>query len=319
MKKITLLLSFIACVAFTQAQTLLVENFDYVPATNLISQGNWILTGSAATPNLQVTTSTITYSGYPESGVGNEVTLTNGEDLNKKFTPQTTSNVYASFIVNVSAISTSGDYFLNLGAETIGSAFVGRVFVKKESETGTKIAFGVMMTSGGTPSPAPTYSGFDYDLGTTYLIVLKHNNTGKVSSIIVNPSVSTTEPTTGWIDNNQGTNAVPANIGAIGLRQPSASAALTAKLDGIRVATSWAALFATSNVINPSANKFQALVVGSDLQIKNVANGATVEIFSALGSKVQTSVLENGKVSVDNLSKGMYIVRVGKNTQKFML
>ncbi len=319
MKKITLLLSFVACVAFTQAQTLLVENFDYVPATNLISQGNWILTGSAATPNLQVTTSTITYSGYPESGVGNEVTLTNGEDLNKKFTPQTTGNVYASFIVNVSAISTSGDYFLNLGAETIGSAFVGRIFVKKESESGTKIAFGVMMTSGGTPSPAPTYSGFDYDLGTTYLIVLKHNNTGKVSSIIVNPSISSTEPTTGWIDNNQGTNAVPANIGAIGLRQPSASAALTAKLDGIRVATSWAALFATSNVINPSANKFQALVVGSDLQIKNVANGATVEIFSALGSKVQTSVLENGKVSVDNLSKGMYIVRVGKNTQKFML
>lgn len=67
------------------------------------------------------------------------------------------------------------------------------------------------------------------------------------------------------------------------------------------------------------ASKFKAVVYGTDLLIKNVNNGAAVEIFSALGSKVQTSVLENGKVSLDNLSKGMYIVRVGKNTQKFML
>jgi hypothetical protein len=74
-----------------------------------------------------------------------------------------------------------------------------------------------------------------------------------------------------------------------------------------------------AGVNTPNALKFKATVIGNDLQIKNVANGATVEIFSALGSKVQTSVLENGKVSVDNLSKGMYIVRVGKNTQKFML
>ena len=74
-----------------------------------------------------------------------------------------------------------------------------------------------------------------------------------------------------------------------------------------------------NSVNTPDALKFKAVVVGNDLQIKNVANGATVEIFSALGSKVQTSVLENGKVSVDNLSKGMYIVRVGKSTQKFML
>lgn len=320
MKKITLLLSFIVCVVFAQAQLLTTEDFNFTPATDLLGQGSWILTGAAATPTLQVTASSITYSGYPGSGIGNEVTLTNGQDLNKKFAPQTTSNVYASFIVNVSAISTSGDYFLNLGAETIGSAFVGRVFVKKESETGTKIAFGVMMTSGGTPSPTPTYSGFDYDLGTTYLIVLKHNNTGKVSSIIVNPSISSTEPTTGWIDNNQGTNAVPANIGAIGLRQPSASAALTAKLDGIRVATSWAALFSTTGTSNPSSsNELSAFVSGKNLMIQNAVEGSKVEIYSALGSKVQTSTLEDGKVSLDNLSKGLYVVRIGKKAQKFML
>lgn len=67
------------------------------------------------------------------------------------------------------------------------------------------------------------------------------------------------------------------------------------------------------------ASKFKAIVSGSDLVIKNVANGSTVEIFSALGNKVQTSVLENGKIELNNLSRGMYVVRVGKSTQKFML
>lgn len=312
MKKITLLLSFIACVAFTQAQTLLVENFDYTAATNLLGQGSWALTGSAATPTIQVTTTSITYSGYPGSGVGNEVTLTNGEDLNKTFAAQTTGTIYLSCLVNVSAAPTNGDYFIHVGASEIGSAFIGRTFVKA-AEAG-KITFGIMQASGGTVS----YTTTTYELNTTYVLILKHDIVSKTSSITINPSF-TTEPATGdWLSNSTGTNAT-ANIGSVGIRQPSASAALTAKLDGIRVATSWADLFTTSNVINPSASKFRATVVGNDLQIKNVANGATVEIFSALGSKVQTSVLENGKVSVDNLSKGMYIVRVGKNTQKFML
>jgi len=53
--------------------------------------------------------------------------------------------------------------------------------------------------------------------------------------------------------------------------------------------------------------------------VRNVANGSTVEIFSALGAKVQTSELINGSVGINNLSKGLYIVRVGKNVQKIML
>jgi len=317
MKKITLLLSFIVCVVFAQAQLLTTEDFNFTPATDLLSQGSWILTGAAATPTLQVTASSITYSGYPGSGIGNEVTLTNGQDLNKKFAPQTSGSVYASFIVNVSAISITGDYFINLGAETIGTTYVGRVFVKKESETSSKIAFGIQLISGGTVTQ--TYTPFNYDLNTTYLIVLKQDIANKVSSIIVNPSMST-EPTSGWIENNQGTSTMPANIGAISLRQPAPSAGFTAKLDAIRVATSWAALFSTTGTSNPSSsNELSAFVSGKNLMIKNAVEGSKVEIYSALGSKVQTSTLEDGKVSLDNLSKGLYVVRIGKKAQKFML
>jgi len=313
MKKITLLLSFIACVVFAQAQLLLNENFDYAVGQELIPNG-WLNTGTAATPNILVTATSITYAGYPGSGIGNEVTLLNGQDVNHVFTAQTSGIVYASFLVNASVVPLTGDYFIHFGADVMGSGFVGRVFVKKDATN--KVAFGIQLNSGGTI--VPTYTSFDYDLNTTYLIVLKHDNTGKVSSIIVNPSMST-EPSTGWFNDSQGTNAVPANIGSIGLRQPSASAGLNLKLDGLRVATSYAALFTITGLSAPSATAFKAIVSGKNLLVKNVANGSIVEIYSALGAKVQTSELINGSVEINNLSKGLYIVRVGKNVQKIML
>lgn len=75
----------------------------------------------------------------------------------------------------------------------------------------------------------------------------------------------------------------------------------------------------TAGFNNPKANVFNASVVGKNLFLNNVSNGSTVEIYTALGSKVQTSELVNGAVKLNKLSKGLYIVRVGKQSQKFML
>lgn len=74
-----------------------------------------------------------------------------------------------------------------------------------------------------------------------------------------------------------------------------------------------------TGVNNLNENALKAIVSGKSLLISNIAEGSTIEIYSALGSKVQSSSLENGKVSLNNLSKGMYVVRAGKLTQKFML
>jgi len=312
MKKITLLLSFIACVVFAHAQLLLKEDFDYAVGQELIPNG-WLNTGTAATPNILVTAASMTYSGYPGSGIGNEVTLLNGQDVNHTFTAQTSGLVYASFLVNAVAVPLTGDYFIHFGADVIGSGFVGRVFVKKDATN--KVAFGIQLNSGGTV--VPTYTSLDYDLNTTYLIVLKHDNTGKVSSIIVNPSMST-EPSTGWFNDSQGTNAVPANIGSIGLRQPSLSAALNVKLDGLRVATSYAALFATSGLSALTEDKLEVKVIENKLSVIN-ATSNTVEIFNAIGAKVQFGQLESGSIQLNDLSKGLYIVRVGGKTTKIML
>ncbi|MFA5045220.1 MAG: T9SS type A sorting domain-containing protein [Paludibacter sp.] len=319
MKKITLLLSFIACVGFMQAQFLVNENFDYAVTTPMVGTGDWAIVGTSTTNPLTVTASTITYAGYPSSGIGQELSVANtGQDITKAFTAQLTGTLYFSVLAKITAAGSVGDYFIHFVETGSTSAFFSRLYVKFD---GAKIAFGILNASGGTYSP--TYTASSYDLNTTYLLVVKVDVATAASSIIVNP-VMTAEPTAGWVVNTTGGTSVPAaakGIGGINIRQGSSSAdtAPTLLLDGIHVATSWNALFGITGFSTPSANAFSATVVGKKLLVKNVANGSTVEIFSTLGAKVQSSELVNGSIEMNNLTKGLYIVRVGKNTQKIML
>lgn len=73
-----------------------------------------------------------------------------------------------------------------------------------------------------------------------------------------------------------------------------------------------------ANVNNPNANKFTAVVSGKNLLLKGVQEGAAVEIFSAIGSRVLSATVNNGKIDMSTLSKGLYVVRVNKETQKII-
>lgn len=69
----------------------------------------------------------------------------------------------------------------------------------------------------------------------------------------------------------------------------------------------------------PKVNPFNLTVAGNRLLINNVANGSTVEIYSALGSKIQSEQLISNTVNISKLSKGLYVIRIGKETQKFIV
>ena len=58
-------------------------------------------------------------------------------------------------------------------------------------------------------------------------------------------------------------------------------------------------------------------LAGNKLTIAN-ASTSTVDIFNTIGAKVQSIELVNGSVDL-NLSKGLYIVRVGNQSSKIML
>ena len=60
-------------------------------------------------------------------------------------------------------------------------------------------------------------------------------------------------------------------------------------------------------------------VVENKLYVSNMPNGVTVEIYNAVGAKVQSSVLTDGFVELNGITKGMYIVRIEKLTQKIIL
>ena len=213
------------------AQLLLVENFEYTAGT-LLTDNNWTAHSGAGSRALTVVTPSLSYSGYDASNIGNATALTgSGEDVNRPFAPvYARTPVYASFLVNVSSATTTGDYFLHLGPANLGSTFRPRVFVRR-SGTG-KLQFGI---SGGG---APTYAATEYELNTTYQLVVKYvfDESGNVSQLFINPDAAA-EPATATISVSEAGTSSPSDIGTLALRQGSSSPALV--IDGIRVGTTY--------------------------------------------------------------------------------
>lgn len=73
-----------------------------------------------------------------------------------------------------------------------------------------------------------------------------------------------------------------------------------------------------ANVNNTNTNSFKAIVSGKNLMLQGVKEGAAVEIYSAIGSKVLSAVVANGKIDMSSVTKGLYVVRIDKQTQKIL-
>lgn len=67
---------------------------------------------------------------------------------------------------------------------------------------------------------------------------------------------------------------------------------------------------------NDNSTKFT--ITGKVLTAKNLEVGSQVDIYSVLGDKVYTFTYVGNPVTL-NLSKGIYIIKVDKYTQKIML
>jgi len=242
MKQPGIILAMALCIALMSAtawgQPLLEENFDYPADSNLTANG-WNAHDAGGSNPIKVSSGSLSYSGYPSSGVGNSTTYYGGlgssEDVNRKFTSQTSGSIYASFLVNISSASTTGDYFFHLGPTLLGTSHTGRVFVKRDGSG--NLAFGLSKYS-----ETETYTNFSYALNTTYLIVLKYtivsgDNNDQVSLFVFTSGVPSSEPETPTIGPLSPANNDPSNIGSVALRQGSAS--YTVQVDGIRIGTSW--------------------------------------------------------------------------------
>lgn len=199
------------------------------------------MVGTQCTTNsIQATSPGLTFAGLTTTG-GSATLTTSGEDVNRKFTAQTSGAVYTSFLVNVATAQSAGDYFIHLGPTALGSTFIGRVYIK--STTGGFL-FGLAKTTE-TPSYATSASA----LGTTYLVVLKYSFTNDQVNLFISPTLGQQEPSQSSITVTPATADPANNLGTIALRQGTAANAAGLRVDYIRVGTTWASV--TSDVVSP--------------------------------------------------------------------
>lgn len=253
MKKIySLLLLTVSTLSFGQVLT---EDFNY-PDNAVLTANGWSAHSGAGTNAVDVGASNgLTYAGY-NTAANNAARLDNtGEDINKPFAAAVTSgSLYFSFLVNV----TSGDagYFAHLG--TAPSTFAARIYVKPSTTTG-KINFGISNTSTASFAATPT----DFDLNTTYLIIVKYDVTaaGAASIWVRSTGVPATEAAAGTPEHTT-TGGGTASIGGVFLRQYAATQNIT--VDEIKVFTTWFGAAACSLTLNAETAVCDATTLNID-------------------------------------------------------
>lgn len=223
-----------------------------------VSGGNWI-TNTGTGNFLQVTAGSLSYTGYPSSGVGNKLniisTTASAEDTFRNFPTQTSGTTYAAFMVNVTDTtglaansSTTGDYFAGFISSTSTSAFVNRVTIRAGSVANT-YQLGIRAT--GNAGNTQTFSTTDLPVGTTALVVISYQIVSGAANDIckmwVNPVITSPEPAPTLTQTSAADNA---DVGRFFIRQGSAGTP-NASVDGLRVATSWASLIEAFNSTTP--------------------------------------------------------------------
>lgn len=271
-----------------QAAGLLLLEDNFTHSAILTSNGYTNLSG-AGTNNLTAGATGLTYSNYGSTAIGNALSVANnGQDVSRTFTQQNSSTtVYASFLVNVSAALT-GDYIFALAPSAGGSNYRARTFIKASSNSGF-INFGISNSGSVNYNSTPT----NYATNTTHLVVVKYtftSNTSATATVFINPSTSS-EPSSGEVSFTDNTAAnAPADINSFAIRQGSNTAAPTLVMDGIRIATNWGALMG-----NPQYNAASNIAAGNYNSINIFSNTVT-----AVGSvSITGNATIDGTLAID--------------------
>jgi hypothetical protein len=262
-----------------KAQLLLEENFNYTLGSFLSANG-WTAHSGIGTTPIDVT-SGLSFAGYAGSAIGGAANVDNtGEDVNRTFAPQSSGTVYAAFIIQTSAPNSTG-YFLHFSTNpvpTTSVVFWGKVYVNSTGD-------GVAVSSSTAPTTWAAIS-----VGVPTLLVLKYDITSKVTSLYVLNAYSATEPTSPNSTFTEGTVAI---LGSVCLRQFNASQKI--KVDGIRVATTWADAVAPSvgnQVASPTFNPASGnYFTPQSVSISCTTPGATIHYTTNGNDPDETSAI----------------------------
>ncbi|MDQ3022046.1 MAG: T9SS type A sorting domain-containing protein [Bacteroidota bacterium] len=321
MKKIFLLFCFVVLFTPKIYSQLFVENFSYPLGIELTTTAAWdAASAGGVNPIMVDVPSGVTFPLYAGSGIGPAVTiLSNGEDDSASLSSRPTSgSVYSSFMINVIAVQSTGDYFFALSST--GNAFDSRVYLRPDS-TGYNI--GIQKATNSSIDYATQLQDFD----ATYLVIVKYTFVpgtinDQVSLFIFGtsspPPVFEPTPTVGPITPVAGTDAP--NLSRVILRQGSAAFAANLTVDGIYVDTVWnnailpvelSSFTSTIDIRDVTLNWTTASELnnaGFDVE-RSVVNGSWSRVGNVTGNGTSTS-LNSYSYTDRNLASGKYNYRL---------
>ncbi len=296
----------------------LYEGFDYTVADELGNQTLWEDFSGGTTNPIDVVAGSLSYTDFSAS-TGNSINMIGGSvDSRLLFDEVTTGEVYASFLVNVTDISSitdlnDGGYFAVFGSTT--NSFRSRLWVKPtvDATSGTvDFAYNAEGTGSGF--------GQTQNLNDTVLIVISYNVVSGVSNLWVNPSSSdfgAGSPPTADATN---TDASPTSVDRFILRQDSTGETPNIIFDELRLGTNWAdvtpSALSTQDITSQATfNMFPNPTNTGIVTITSVSNEAiNVQVFDVLGKGVKNQIVTNNTLNVSDLKSGIYFVRISQNT-----
>ncbi len=186
-----------------------------------------------------------------------------------QFTAQSSGEIYASFLLNVSSIS---------GSDRLVAYFENTTSSTTTPELGVFLNSGSIGIGRNTTTP-----GFSTTLSAgTHLIVIRYTFTGTVADIWVDPSGSdygaASPPTpTG---STTGSGAGTGTLQYFAINSPSGTGAINAKLDEVRIGTTWASVTPTGAPPPPPSTN----VVITAINILTGQNDGDVELRGTGGT-----------------------------------
>ncbi|MGV3540913.1 MAG: T9SS type A sorting domain-containing protein [Rufibacter sp.] len=319
----------------------------YEPFTGagvLVGYNNWI-NHNGTSGQLAKVAGSLTYSGLPTSqGDKLVIKATDAEDANVALPAAvTTGNIYASMLIKVTdgttqlANTTTGNYFFHFagdgGVSATASPYVTRLSIRAGSAANT-FNLGVLNSSSGTTGnteadifgSTPT----NYNVGETYLVVVKYNMATNTSSIWVNPATGSTE-TNPLISNNSGTAST--RISTVAIRQSNTNTQQgtgNMEIDELRSGTTWASVtpgplgvkeFSAGNVgffPNPTSGTSKlTLPAGfakSNVDLTVYSPSGQVILKASGSEKVLNEKLST---ALKSAAAGVYVLKVDGNGESF--
>ncbi|HEY5593348.1 MAG TPA: hypothetical protein VIK55_20320 [Paludibacter sp.] len=283
----------------------------------------------------------IYYTDYISSGLGKSVVIDWGGagantridvcrfiPLANKFNPSTaTSNAYSGKLyyafllqVNNAASFSAGadgtdwrDIFCIAGggSDILGNEYRGRFYVKQDATDPSIIHYTITKNTTISSAAAPTNEG-TFPAGQTVLVVIRQNflidattNPSGTVEVIINPVISNTEPTSGWLNGTPGDANTFGGTYGVAIRRRALGSTASMLIGGLRVAQTWSDLSGLGTGIS-QVNKDNNGISSFGKTI--VTNGlGNVKVFNIAGSEM-INAKTTGRLET-SLQKGLYLVR----------